>query len=151
MLTFKQYIDEVARDIERATKLGTYLAKRHTPEGGRHLASNIRFKGHDVHANNEKAEEGAEKLRKVQNGLRALHFDENEVSHIKVDSLHPTQDDTAFYGHIYKDFKSKDTHPIRVVKHEGKHYIWDGHHRWIDHKLRGKETIAAHVMGADLD
>ena len=135
MLSFIQYLTEVKRDNERAVKLGLYLAQRHNKYRS-HLAPQWRQRKDTVFLDKYTKKPPLE-----------LHDRDPYTTHdLPVHSLHPIQD-TVNWNDSKSHAKIKDKTPIDVVYHAktDKHYIWNGHHRWLAAKLRGDKTIKANV------
>jgi len=147
MPTLIQLIAEVRRNIDRAAKLGNYLAKRDRRGTGNYIT----IRKNDVADwSYDKAIEG-QRVWKEKNprASKIDYWETQKPTKISVSSLRPTQPYTYWNEKTYREKKSKDTRPIRVVKHDYEYRILDGHHRWMDHKLRGEKEIDAIVMDAD--
>lgn len=41
--------------------------------------------------------------------------------------------------------KISDDRPVEIIRHKGKKYLWDGHHRDFVARLRGKKTVKAYI------
>ncbi len=141
MKTFKQHLNEVVRDEKRATKLGLYLAKRHSG------SNNIFFKNYDDH----KAKiadhaygKGYKNSRSKGSNINA-DFDKSETKKIPLNKLHVTQDYTEFSKKGAR-WKMKDKDAVHVIKHGKDHFLINGHHRYIAHKLLGKKHIDAKII-----
>lgn len=139
MKTFKQHLTEVVRDEKRATKLGVYLAKRH---GGVIKNKDYDEKAGDI-AYGSAYKDSRDKGHNLQN-----RFHNTETTKVQIDSLKLTQAHTIFNKSGAKK-KFKDTEPVSVVHHNGTHYLVNGHHRYIAHKLLGKKHIDAKVLSLD--
>lgn len=138
MLSFSQFITERKRTPERANKLGSYLAKRHS---GGSLITLHHDKHTSDHVFNKLVDHGE------ASGDKYLHkvFAKEKTQKVKISDLHSTQGNVAWKEHMGKH-KLKDRESIEVVHYKGKHYIMNGHHRVIAHKLLGKTHINAKVV-----
>lgn len=130
MITFKEFLAEVKRSPERAMKLMNYVADRH---GGD--SNELRFK--DWHYKGDRDPEYHDE---------AHMFDYRGVQKLAIKHITPGQGHFSFAGikHYVQDGNDHNK-PIVVIKHEGEHYIQDGHHRYVSRKLLGHEHINAHV------
>lgn len=153
MLSFKEFLFEHQRSPERAAKLGAYLAFRHTVRRdpinnmNRHAMGSIMKK---IHFQKQATEEERDKVVDA-----IVHHSKtkgtpwkrknNPTTHLPIHHLIPTQDTTDFNPDHFKSTKMADDRPILVFHHEGKHYIWDGHHRYMRDRLLGKTHIKAEV------
>lgn len=128
MKTFKEFLTEVVRSKDRAKKLVQYIADR---KGGDE--NQIPFRNyHSVfldptHPSDKHA------------------FEYQGKKTLKVKDIYPGQGHFSQTG-VNHHLNNKHTKgEITVVHHKGEHIIYDGHHRFLAHKLLGKKTITAHV------
>lgn len=156
MFGFRQFLLEVIRDEDRASKLGTYLTARHAKY---HKPDMLQKLFHDKLFGDRPERKRTDKiyLNKFSriDVMRATHAYEKAkllYPHIKpirtvlpIDKIIVTQPSTTFKAE--KAFKN--TTPVAVIKHKDQHFIVDGHHRLIDHKLTGKKLINADVYDLD--
>lgn len=137
MKTFNQFICERVRTKKEATKLGLYLSKRH---GG----GIIRNKNHDEKTGDYLYGKAYKDSRDAGTNLHAK-FHNSETHKLPIKSIKVTQSETAFNKTGSKR-KFNDKEPIKVIHHKGVHYVVDGHHRIMAHKLLGKKHIDAKVI-----
>lgn len=143
-------LQEVKRDIQRAAKLGSYLAKR---AKGRWPSRTIPFK--DSKENEQKAITSYSayfRLKKKTNDNdyeNHLWDKQAKVKTIPTKSLIPTQDGTDWNAKHFITVKSKDKDPVLVLKRKDKHYIWDGHHRYMSKRLQGIPDMEVKVLDLD--
>lgn len=136
MLIDVQTLLERSRTLQQANKLGSYVAKR---KGGKIALSHD--KGHADHIYHKL------KAHAAKNGHKYIdsHFDSQKTSKVHIKDLHATQSSVAWKARE-GSHKLKDNEPIHVVHYKGKHYITNGHHRVIAHRLMGKTIIKAKVV-----
>lgn len=73
---------------------------------------------------------------------------DRDILHDKVDQNRSgPQYDGRFEGFSDHDHAPSDD-PL-VVHHQGHHYLLDGHHRFVEHRLLGKPTMLARVFDVD--
>jgi hypothetical protein len=68
------------------------------------------------------------------------------IVHHKIDSAH-IEDEYPEHDEQFDEHEPTQD-PI-VVHHQGQHYLLDGHHRFVEHRLLGKPTMQARVFDAD--
>lgn len=71
-----------------------------------------------------------------------------EHLHHKIDGEHSHQDEMDEPTEGMFDEHDPTPDPI-VIKHQGEHYLMDGHHRFVQHRLLGQPTMHARVFDAD--
>jgi uncharacterized ParB-like nuclease family protein len=132
----RSHLKEVARSKARAKKLGTYLAKRSSP-GWEDMIMSRSY---------DRYKAGGPPLSAYYGDhTRFRSFEEFPTVNVPVKDLISTQQYTNWNPDGDADWKLGDDRPIIVLKHEGKLYIWNGHHRYIAAKLKGDKTIPAKV------
>lgn len=156
MKPYKQFISEVVRDAGRAKKLGTYLANRHNQKKksiSDRIATflNVRKTDDLIHFNNFKKQHqklGEHLYKKAEKSGKIRDYLTAPVTKVPIKHIIPTQDATHFTASGY-DEKIKDKTPVKIIHHKGNHYLIDGHHRLLDHKLRGETHINAKILDID--
>lgn len=154
--SFSAFLWEVFRDEKRAFKLGHYLAKRHKKqaEGIGEKRPTIMHRDYNDADDEHLFHRAVAQLAFGNWAERMKLNDESEVAKhapkkkVPVKDLHSTQEGTHFDS-ANAAWKFKDTDPILVAHHGGKHFIINGHHRVMAHKLRGQSHIDAHVVDLD--
>lgn len=70
-----------------------------------------------------------------------------EIVRNKIDAEHGDDEDWGPSEAQWDEHDPTDD-PI-IIKHEGEHYLMDGHHRFVQHRLLGQPTMHARVYDAD--
>lgn len=146
------YLTEVARErsVDRAAKLGSYLADRHFKQGHTSVKNDIKFVNWKGLDKKTLAADTAYSKHAAKRGEREDHlWNTAPVHKLHVKSLNMMQDGTSFESHYAKDKKFKDDKPVEVIKHKGQHYLINGHHRYMAARLQNKSHIHAHVVDLD--
>lgn len=131
MITFKEFLIEVKRSADRADNLANYVSRR---------------QGHPGHISLKQSYDDFNAAhRKMRNQYKGLHTWEIFKYHGQEASVHPkhlisTQDSIRHDTVTFMNYKLQDEDPINVIKHNGKHYIYDGHHRWFRDRLLGDNS-----------
>ena len=161
MISFKQFVIEAQRDPDRAVRLGKYLAKRATqhivePEfPGKEVLLSKKF-DRKANPNEEYRDHPAinayEKLHNKHKTKNLFDSFPDFVTHQKDfphSALHHLQATVAFDSDYFSNNKLHDKRPINVIKHDGKHYVVDGHHRWFRDRILGSKTSHAKIFDMD--
>ena len=156
MKPYKQFISEVVRDAARAKKLGMYLANRHnqrkkSPSDRIATFLNLRKTDDLIHFDNFKKEHqklGEHLYRKAEKSGKIRDYLTTPVTKVAIKDIIPTQDATHFTSSGY-DQKVLDKTPVKLMRHKGKILMADGHHRLLDHKLRGETHIDSKILDID--
>lgn len=71
-----------------------------------------------------------------------------DIVHRKIDSQHG--DEESDYPEHDEQYDEHDPSEDPIVVHKGgQHYLLDGHHRFVEHRLLGKPSMMARVFDAD--
>jgi hypothetical protein len=152
MKTFKEFVAEVARSPERAIKLGNYLQKKSHDEWQKEPSDYVNNKmkissNHKLFKNVKQGRDDAASVLKVLGKSKA--FDQSytpaNIKNVKISNLIPMQAHTDWNPDKAKE-KLEDNEPISVIHHQGKMYVYNGHHRVVAHRLLGKTHIDANVQ-----
>lgn len=155
MKTFDQFVTEVKRSPERAAKLGDYLAARHIkrdfkyhakrdwPTTGRvsladHIQGRYDYEGSDDAAL-EKGYTHADRLFRKKKW--------RNIQKIPLKNIRMMQGHADFSGNYYLKHKQDVPRPINVIQtSDHLYHIIDGHHRYLEARLRGDTHIEANVQ-----
>ena len=153
MKTFKEFVAEVARSPERAIKLGNYLQKKSHVEWQKEPNdsgfNNYKLKTSSNHKLFKDVKKGWDDATVVMKSLgKSKAFDDDtpkNIKKVKISSLIQMQSYTDWNPDKAKE-KLEDNEPISVIRHQGKMYVYNGHHRVVAHRLLGKTHIDANVQ-----
>lgn len=145
MQSFKQYLIEVKRTVDRAIKLGEYISKKQKLKYKPTLTDKLFKRKTDdlIYFKNYNPLHRI-KAEHLYSQLKHKNFSEKEISKIPINNLIPTQDATHFNKEKAIS-KFNDKTPIKILKHKNNHYIIDGHHRILAHHLQGETHINAQI------
>ncbi len=139
--------EAVARDDNRAFKLVKYIEKRRLKNRGRWEEPGIKYKPKAGNADDRYVIPAGV----VNNRLEKEKISKS-VHNIPIHKLTTRQEGTDWDApdDVIKK-KLNDKEPIDVIKHPTKdeYHIWDGHHRYDAHRIKGKKTIKAYVANVD--
>lgn len=159
MKTFKSFIKE-ERSVAQAVKLGSYIAKRHSPLVGKFDLETTAGKAivlhhahdHDFSFGMDMHDEFARKADKHkvhgQNFRDTIHDPKHSTVHsdFPTNKLKHSQQYVEFTKKYFTSTKLKDDAPITAYKHKGEFHIVDGHHRWFRDRLLGRKTSNVRVV-----
>jgi uncharacterized ParB-like nuclease family protein len=147
------------RSLSRAIKLGDRLAKKSAEAWEKEPPSYMKHKAtstssHKLVKGTNVSDEDYAGMERYKHHVRKGHdvFDPDKVKpniqDVPIHHLTPTQSYTE-WNHDAAPKHMKNREHILVVRHKGKHYIIDGHHRVVAARLRGEKTINANVQDLD--
>ncbi len=151
MIGFREFLVEVVRDDARALKLALNLGKRRQRthpvswDQRRHKETPIK----NFNPKDERTVLDHPNTNKVL-GREGPYRPKGKPKTLNINSLTPAQHALSLKkGKMKRAIKNKND-PIHVLRgKDGKHRIIDGHHRWFAARLRGHETVQAHVTNEE--
>ena len=153
MKTFKAFIEESIRTVDRALKLGDRLADKSKKDWQKQPPSYMQNRALSV--SSHKLVSGSKPDYAGMNAYKAKAergrdvFDPSvnkpNISRIAINNLTPSQASTDWNAEKAKE-KLNDKTPILVLRHNDKHYIIDGHHRVVASRLKGETHINANIQ-----
>jgi hypothetical protein len=79
---------------------------------------------------------------------QSLKFGDKKVENLPISSLNRTQDNANTLGSKKVEANTSDE-PVNVVRHQGKNWLFDGHHRAVGAMASGRDNIPARVYDMD--
>ena len=161
MLKFRQWLNEVSRDPQRAAKLGDYLAKREArrnpPSEGQSKSPRFHLPAwHKIGTNNKDLETSDHDDKHFSaawtNAHRVFSKRKKNIVDVPVKDLLSRNwqgiDFSGKYALTAKDHGFQDRRPINVARsrQSGKLEMVDGFHRLANNWLQGRQTIKANLQ-----
>jgi hypothetical protein len=149
VLTFRDFLIEVARSPDRALKLLNYLDKR---SGGKDyvrpvprsdVAQPEDLKYVNSRLPNRDSATLIDRVKKMYGGKP--YPAPTKVSVKKIIPIQNTVETPGVADKLKGGNNVGDTGPVHIIRSGGKHYLLDGHHRFMAARLRGDTHIDAYV------
>ena len=137
MLTFKQFLNEVARSPERASKLVDNLAKRYAGSAAaKSRPGVIPIKNHQEYPWDHYPTKSRKKTIDIKDVVATQGSVDSQILKNKINNSGMAKD---------KGEESHASDRIDVLHHKGKYFVTNGHHRLMRAKILGHKHISAEV------